>query len=160
MATIVLLSCTKSKLNKPSQAQDLYSASPMFQKTLEYGKSLKPDKMYILSAKHHLVPLTKVLAPYDKTLKEMPKDEKEAWGEKVQSQMKAAGINVEKDKFIFLTGSEYMKPLLKFIPEKNVEKPMEGRRMGERLQWLNSQIKKLHEITKHIKKLVYEYFTK
>lgn len=160
MATIVLLSCTKSKLNKPSQAQDLYSASPMFQKTLEYGKSLKPDKMYILSAKHHLVPLTKVLAPYDKTLKEMPKDEKEAWGEKVQSQMKAAGINTEKDKFIFLTGSEYMKPLLKFIPEKNVEKPMEGRRMGERLQWLNSQIKKLHEITKHIKKLVYEYFTK
>lgn len=160
MAIIVLLSCTKSKLNKPSQAQDLYSASPMFQKTLEYGKSLKPDKIYILSAKHHLVPLTKVLAPYDKTLKEMPKDEKEAWGEKVQSQMKSAGINPEKDKFIFLTGSEYMKPLLKFIPEKNVEKPMEGRRMGERLQWLNSQIKKLHEITKHIKKLVYEYFTK
>jgi hypothetical protein len=74
--------------------------------------------------------------------------------------MKAAGINTEKDKFIFLTGSEYMKPLLKFIPEKNVEKPMEGRRMGERLQWLNSQIKKLHEIAKHIKKLVYEYFTK
>lgn len=160
MATIILLSCTKSKLNKPSQAQDLYSASPMFQKILEYGKSLKPDKMYILSAKHHLVPLTKVLAPYDKTLKEMPKDEKEAWGEKVQSQMKSAGINPEKDKFIFLTGSEYMKPLLKFIPEKNVEKPMEGRRMGERLQWLNSQIKKLHEIAKHIKKLVYEYFTK
>lgn len=160
MAIIVLLSCTKSKLNKPSQAQDLYSASPMFQKTLEYGKSLKPDKMYILSAKHHLVPLTKVLAPYDKTLKEMPKDEKEAWGEKVQSQMKSIGINPEKDKFIFLTGSEYMKPLLKFIPEKNVEKPMEGRRMGERLQWLNSQIKKLHEIAKHIKKLVYEYFTK
>lgn len=160
MSTIVILSCTKSKLDKPSQAQDLYSASPMFKKTLEYGKSLKPDKMYILSAKHFLVPLNKVLAPYDKTLKEMPKDEKEAWGEKVISQMKSSGINVEKDKFIFLTGSEYMKPLLKFIPEQNVEKPMEGRRMGERLQWLNSQIKKLHEVAKRIKKLVYEYFSK
>jgi hypothetical protein len=31
----------------------------MFKKTLEYGKSLKPDKMYILSAKHFLVPLNK-----------------------------------------------------------------------------------------------------
>jgi hypothetical protein len=102
MSTIVILSCTKSKLDKPSQAQDLYSASPMFKKTLEYGKSLKPDKMYILSAKHFLVPLNKVLAPYDKTLKEMPKDEKEAWGEKVISQMKSSGINVDKDKFIFL----------------------------------------------------------
>jgi hypothetical protein len=111
MSTIVLLSCTKSKLDKPSQAQDLYSASPMFKKTLEYGKSLKPDKMYILSAKHFLVPINKVLAPYDKTLKEMPKDEKKAWGEKVIAQMKAAGMNLEKDKFIFLTGSEYMKPL-------------------------------------------------
>jgi hypothetical protein len=160
MATIVLLSCTKSKLDKPSQAQDLYSASPMFQKTLEYGKSLRPDKMYILSAKHFLVPLTKVLAPYDKTLKEMPKDEKEAWGEKVISQIKSAGINIEKDKLIFLTGSEYMKPLLKYIPKGNIEKPMEGRRMGERLQWLNSQIAKLHEVIKRIKNIVYEYFKK
>ena len=160
MSTIVLLSCTKSKLDKPSQAQDLYSASPMFQKTLEYGKSLKPDKMYILSAKHFLVPLNKVLAPYDKTLKEMPKDEKQAWGEKVISQMKSSGINIDKDKFIFLTGSEYMKPLLEYIPEGNIEKPMEGRRMGERLQWLNSQIKKLHEVAKRIKKIVYEYFSK
>jgi hypothetical protein len=160
MSSIVILSCTKSKLDKPSQAQDLYSASPMFKKTLEYGKSLRPDKMYILSAKHFLVPLTKVLAPYDKTLKEMPKDEKNAWGEKVISQMKASGINLEKDKFIFLTGSEYMKPLLQYIPEGNIEKPMEGRRMGERLQWLNSQIKKIQEVFKKIKNIVYEYFTK
>ena len=160
MSTIVILSCTKSKLDKPSQAQDLYSASPMFKKTLEYGLSLKPDKIYILSAKHFLVPMTKVLSPYDKTLKEMPKDEKNAWGEKVIAQMKAAGMNLEKDKFIFLTGSEYMKPLLQYIPEGNIEKPMEGRRMGERLQWLNSQIKKLHEVAKRIKKIVYEYFSK
>ncbi len=117
MAKIVLLSCTKSKLSKPAPAQELYSASPMFQKTLEYGKALKPDKMYILSAKHHLVPLQKELAPYDKTLKEMPKDEKEKWGEETIKQMRSAGINPEKDQFIFLTGSEYMKPFSKYIPE-------------------------------------------
>ena len=49
MAKIVLLSCTKSKLDKPSPAQELYSASPMFRKSWEYGKSLDPDKMFILS---------------------------------------------------------------------------------------------------------------
>ena len=160
MSTIVLLSCTKSKLDKPSQAQDLYSASPTFKKTLEYGKSLKPDKMYILSAKHYLVPLTKVLAPYDKTLKEMPKDEKEAWGEKVLSQMKQVGINPEKDHFVFLTGTEYMKPLLKYIPENNTEMPMSGKRMGERMQWLNQQIKGIKEIVNYVKKILYEYFSK
>ena len=160
MAKVVLLSCTKSKTKHAAPAQELYSASPMFQMTLEYGKSLKPDKMFILSAKHHLVPLTKKLEPYDKTLKEMPKDEKEKWGEETVKQMKSHGINVDKDNFIFLTGSEYMKPLTKYIPEANIEKPMEGRRMGERLQWLNSQIKKLKEVVSKLKKIIYEVFQK
>jgi hypothetical protein len=157
MARIVLLSCTKSKIDRTAPAQELYSASPMFQKTLEYGKKLKPDKMYILSAKHHLVPLTKELAPYDKTLKEMPKDEKEKWGEETVKQMKSAGINPEKDKFIFLTGSEYLKPLTKYIPEENMETPMEGKRFGQRLKWLNSQ---LNEIFTKLKNIIYEVLKK
>jgi hypothetical protein len=132
----------------------------MFQKTLEYGKSLKPDKMYILSAKHHLVPLTKTLEPYDKTLKEMPKDEKEKWGEETVKQMKSSGINPEKDTFVFLTGSEYMKPLAKYIPDGNIEKPMEGKRFGERLKWLNSQVQKLTEAFKRLKNLIYESLKK
>jgi hypothetical protein len=35
---------------------------------------------------------------------------------------------------------------------------MEGKRMGERLSWLNSQAQKLKEIVKKIKKLIYEHF--
>jgi hypothetical protein len=160
MAKIVLLSCTKSKLKHAAPAQELYSASPMFQKTLEYGKSLKPDKMYILSAKHHLVPLTKQLEPYDKTLKEMSKDEKEKWGGETIKQMKSAGISPEKDKFIFLTGSEYMKPLANYIPEENTEKPMEGKRFGQRLSWLNSQIGAVKEIFRKLKNIIYETLKK
>ena len=160
MSKIVLLSCTKSKLKHKAPAKELYAASPMFKKTLEYGKSLKPDKMFILSDKHHLVPMTKELAPYDKTLKEMPTDEKEKWGEEVINQMKSHGISIDKDKFIFLTGSEYMKPLIKYIPEENIENPMDGKRMGERLKWLNGQINKLTEIFKHIKILINEYISK
>ena len=71
-------------------------------------------------------------------------------------QMKSAGINPEKDKFVFLTGSEYMKPFSKYIPEENIEKPMEGKRFGERLSWLNSQVKKLSEIIRKIKTIIYE----
>jgi hypothetical protein len=160
MAKIVLLSCTKSKLDHRAPAQELYSASPMFKKTLEYGKSLQPDKMFILSAKHHLVPLNKELDPYDKTLKEMPADEKEKWGDETVKQMKSHGLNLNKDKFIFLTGSEYMKPLTKYIPDSNIEKPMEGRRMGERLKWLNTQISKLNELFNKAKNMIYECLSK
>ena len=152
MAKIVLLSCTKSKLDKPSPAQELYSASPMFRKTLEYGKSLDPDKMFILSAKHHLVPMTKMLSPYDKTLKEMSADEKKKWADETIQQMKS--LNLENDQFIFLTGGEYMKPLKEYIT--HIETPMEGKRMGERLQWLNSQINKLKETLNRLKNIIYE----
>jgi hypothetical protein len=156
MAKIVLLSCTKSKTPYPAPAQELYSASPMFQKTLEYGKTLKPDKMYILSAKHHLVNLNQELKPYDLTLKDFNKDEKEKWGEEVYKEMKSRGLNHEKNKFIFLAGNEYIKPLLKYIPESNIETPMEGKRFGQRLKWLNNQLNKLQEIFIKIKKHIYE----
>lgn len=158
MARIVFLSCTKSKFDKRSEAQELYSASPMFRKTLEYGKSLKPNKIYILSAKHHLTPLTKMLEPYDLTLKEMSKAEKDTWGEVTIGQIKANGINPETDTFIFLAGTEYIKPLTKYIPESNIEEPMKGKRFGERLQWLNNQIKKISEVFKQIKNMIYEAY--
>ena len=156
MARIVLLSCTKSKLDSPSQAQDLYSPSPMFQKTKAYGETLKPDKTFILSAKYHLTPMEKELEPYDMTLKDFNKDEKQKWGETVVSQMKEKGIDPQKDTFIFLAGSEYIKPLKDHIPEENIENPMEGKRMGERLSWLNSQIKTLKEMYIKLKKRIYE----
>jgi hypothetical protein len=100
--------------------------------------------------------MEKKLAPYDMTLKDMKKDEKEKWGETVLGQMRQSGVDPEKDKFVFLTGSEYMKPLTKYIPEGNIEKPMEGKKMGERLQWLNGQIKSIKEFVKKIKNLIYE----
>ncbi len=156
MARIVLLSCTKSKLDKPSQAQDLYSPSPMFQKTKAYGETLKPDKTFILSAKYHLTPMEKELEPYNSTLKDFNKDEKQKWGETVVSQMKEKGIDPQNDTFIFLAGSEYIKPLKDHIPEENIENPMEGKRMGERLSWLNSQVENLKEVFKKLKKRIYE----
>ncbi len=156
MARIVLLSCTKAKLDKLSPAQELYSPSPMFQKTKAYGETLKPDKTFILSAKHHLVPMEKDLEPYDLTLKNMKKDEKEQWGKTVISQMNDRGIKPESDTFIFLAGSEYIKPLKDHIPEENIENPMQGKRMGERLSWLNKQVENLKEIFNSLKQRIYE----
>lgn len=156
MAKIVLLSCTKSKTPYEAPAQELYAASPMFQKTLEYGKTLKPDKMYILSAKHYLVNMNQTLKPYDLTLKDFNKEEKEKWGKEVYREMKQRGIDPNKNKFIFLAGNEYIKPLLKYIPESNIETPMGGKRFGERLKWLNKQLNKLQEIFNKIKNYIHE----
>jgi hypothetical protein len=74
--------------------------------------------------------------------------------------MKQKGLNPEKDTFIFLAGNEYIKPLLKYIPESNVETPMAGKRFGERLKWLNSQLNKLQEVFTKIKNYLYEIIKK
>jgi len=142
MKKIVLLSCVKRKLDVASPAQELYSKSPTFSKALQYSKSLNPDKRYILSAQYHLVEMDEILEPYDKTLNTMSKFEKERWGHIVLKQMKEKGINIREDYFIFLVGREYMDPIAKFIPSKNIEMPMKGLSMGERMKWLNEQNEK------------------
>jgi hypothetical protein len=50
-----------------------------------------------------------------------------------------------------------MKPLAKYIPEDNMEKPMDGKRFGQRLKWLNSQ---LSEIFTRLKNIIYEALKK
>ena len=46
------------------------------------------------------------------------------------------------------------------IPDTVKEKPMEGKRFGERLKWLNSQVQKLSEAFKRLKNLIYEALKK
>jgi hypothetical protein len=138
---IIFLSCTAAKTDYKCKAEELYSPSPMFQKSLEFAKRLNPDKIYILSALHHVVSLEEELEPYNKTVKNMSKSEKDIWGLKVKKKLEENGINLKEDKFIFFAGSEYQKPLTRFIPSKNLKDPLIGKRFGERLKWFNEKLK-------------------
>ncbi len=70
MRTIVLISCASKKVTHRAKAQDLY-VSPLFSLGLRYARSLNPNAIYVLSAKHGLVSLDKELEPYDLTLNDM-----------------------------------------------------------------------------------------
>ena len=67
MEKIVLISCVSKKLNHRAKARDIY-ISPLSRYSLEYAKRLDPDKIYILSALHHLLDPDQEIAPYDVTL--------------------------------------------------------------------------------------------
>ena len=56
MKTIVLISCVSKKLAHAARARDIY-VSPLFRLNLAYAESLKPDAIYVLSAKHGLLAL-------------------------------------------------------------------------------------------------------
>ena len=53
-ALVVLLSCVKSKRARRCRAGDMY-ISPLFQKMMAYAESLRPNRIFILSAKYGLL---------------------------------------------------------------------------------------------------------
>jgi hypothetical protein len=156
MSTVVLVSCSAGKEEKPMPAGELYN-SDLFKKQLEYAKKLSNDSnIYIISAKYHLVPLNKTISPYNLTLKDMPSKDREAWAEVVLKQLQEKGYNLDKDKFILLAGNAYRQYLAPQM--KNVEVPLEGLRIGQQkkalLQKLKETIIKLtNYIIKEVKKL-------
>ena len=148
MRTIILIACASKKLSIKSIAKDLY-VSPLFRLSLDYAYSLKPDKIFILSALHHLLDLEKVLEPYDVTLSIVPRAkrkpglkvlnaaEKIEWGIKVVGMLKEH-TDLQHDMFIILAGNEYLKPIASNI--RNLDNRLSGLSQGRRLKYLKQHI--------------------
>ena len=132
MKRIVLISCVKTKLNHPAKAEDLY-ISDLFVKNLAFARKLKPDYIFILSAKYGLLKLNDRIAPYEKTLNQMPVHERQAWAAGVISGL-SKYANLDQDEFIILAGDKYREFLLPHL--RNYEIPFEGLSFGNQLKVL------------------------
>jgi len=151
MKRIILISCVSRKGTKKAKAVDLYKG-PLFENSLAYAQSLKPDKIFILSALHHLLDLDKEIEPYNVTLSNIPPSKRKAdlkvltpkekidWGQKVISQLKLEA-DLQNDEFIILAGQEYIKPIEGLIAKNNVKKPLDGKRVGERIKFMQNKNK-------------------
>ncbi len=145
MKQIILIACVSLKGDKKTKAKDLYKSS-LFKSSLAYAYKQNPDKIYILSALHHLLDLDKEIEPYNVTLSNVPKDkrkaglkilspsEKKEWGKKVIEQL-AEKADLKNDNFIILAGQEYIKPIIDNI--SHFANPLKGLRQGERVKFLN-----------------------
>lgn len=141
MKTIVLISCGAKKAKEELKAENLY-ISPLFKKSLAYAKTLTTtDNIYILSAKHHLLPLDKVIAPYDVSLQKdiTKKEDRTKWGKKVIEELNKVA-DIGKDKFIVLAGKNYVAPIENSL--SNLELPLKGKGIGQMLKFLNEKINK------------------
>lgn len=148
MKKIVLIACVSKKKPFKAKAKDLY-ISQLFKSSLAYAYSLKPDKIFILSALHHLLDLEKKIEPYDFTLSNIPKSkrkhglrvlnpsEKIEWGKKVV-EMLLKQADLQNDQFIILGGQEYIKPIKPFI--KNIDDRLKGLGIGGRISFLKNNL--------------------
>ena len=135
-APIVLLSCVKSKRDQRCRAADMYT-SPLFQKMMAYSQSLKPRRIFILSAKYGLLSPEDTIEPYEQTLKTMKAGERRAWAQGVLSALRQ-NCDLDTDDFVFLAGDAYRQNLVPHIRHYTV--PMEGLAFGKQLQWLELQV--------------------
>ena len=134
---VVLISCSAKKSRKPARARDLYS-SPLFRMSLKYAEMLNSDHIFILSAKHGLMELDRVIAPYNETLNKMSDPELDRLAGKVLLSLKKKGYNLKKDHFVFLAGRKYRRHLIPRMSDYAI--PMERLRIGQQLKFLKKRI--------------------
>lgn len=130
--TIILVACCGRKLTEPAPAAELY-VSTLFKKSRTYAE--RRGRWFILSALHGLLDPTKVIEPYDVTLKTMPAKKRREWGQKVREQMATVGLIG--CPLVALAGAGYVKPLTE--AGVTVSQPMQGFSIGKQLQWLNKK---------------------
>lgn len=76
-----LLACSAGKLDRPAPARELYTGQ-LFLLSLQVAEAMA-DTVLVLSAKHGVVTLDQVLEPYDLSLADLEKHQREQWGANV-----------------------------------------------------------------------------
>ena len=133
---IVLISCASKKLAFKSKAEDLY-ISTLFRLSFAYAKKLKPDKIFILSAKYGLLNLNDEIATYNETLNNKPVSDIKLWAEKVVINLREMA-DLKSDMFVFFAGKKYREYILPHI--KYYKIPLKGLRIGEQLKFLKNKL--------------------
>ena len=113
---------------------------------MEYAAFLG-HPIYILSAKHHLLPLDREIEWYDKYLPDFPRAEQVEWARTVADRLREL-YDLEDTNFIFLAGSVYSRDLKTMLPhcetplQDNVKKGEKyaGSGMGCQKNYMNEQM--------------------
>ena len=104
---------------------------------MKYAKeTLKADRIYILSAKHHLLALDCQISEYDYTLNGQKADVVKAWSAEVRKQLSAQGVDFANDEIFILAGKNYYKYLIT-DEFSNVKYLYQNMKIGQILQFLS-----------------------
>lgn len=152
--SLVLVSCSKNKvwdldMENPKRAlqgtaipAERAYCSPLFEKSKDWATRRKMD-WRVISAKHGIVKPGDRISEYDVTLSDLNKQQKESWADMTADELVKEINKEDYDRVIFLTGRAYMpKRLINKLPNSiEVKTPLEGKQIGERLQWFNEDSK-------------------
>ncbi len=132
---VALVSCVKRKQSKTSPAKDLY-VSPLFQMSRKLAEE-KSERWFILSALHGLVDPDQTISPYEKTLNNASRKEREVWAQSVFDNLRKK-VPSEAQILLF-AGSKYTELLIPLLKRRGhqIIDPLHGLTLGRRLSWLS-----------------------
>ena len=129
---IGLVAWGRLEADRPLPARELY-VSPLFRAARAYAeRRYGPDHWLILSARHGLVDPETVLAPYDLSLRQLTAAEREAWGDRVATELTdrfPAGTVLW-----FHAGALYRAAIAPVVVHQ-VRAPLAGLGIGQQLAW-------------------------
>jgi hypothetical protein len=132
-----LVSCVKSKRDRPAPAADLYT-SPLFRGARCFVER-SCDRWFVLSAEHGLLAPDRLTDPYERTLSTATRDERRAWSQRVLGQLEnALGDAISGSAVEIHAGVAYEAfGLSEGLANRGatVELPLAGLRQGERLRF-------------------------
>lgn len=105
---IALIACSADKKSKRCKAKDMYTGA-LFKKSYELAEKMGA-KIYILSAKHHLLDPEQEIDPYNLYLGDFSVDDRKLWAEEVKQQIKDHHIDTDQ-KVLFFAGEDYIEYL-------------------------------------------------
>mgnify|MGYP001211452285 FL=1 len=137
---IAFISCVKEKRIGKYKAKDLYT-SDFFRKSFGYCSS-KYDKVFTLSAKYGVLDLEEEIKNYEMTLNDFSKVQEVEWSVMVYNQLENK-ID-DSDNLYFYVGNNYREHLLPLL-SNNCFVPLEGKGIGEQLQYFKNNTETQHE---------------
>lgn len=136
---IALVGCGSQKFSSPRQARRLYT-STYFKKKRRYAE-LGAEQWYILSAKHGLVGPQEVVSPYDVSIGDLTKAQRDAWADSVCEEL----AQVEGEWVVLLAGSMYTEPLRRKLPFKMDYLFENTSGIGEQLSLLTNEVNRMEK---------------
>ena len=136
-STIVLISCSKSKLNKPAPARELYTGQ-LFKKAVAWAER-QGHQWFVISALHGLVTHNQTIAPYDYSLKDRRGSrERESWAHLTIRAL--SPIHLPKGSRAILIMPELYRRFIQ--PELDrasitYSNPLQRLSIGKQMQWLD-----------------------
>lgn len=133
MARVGLVACSKTKLDMPAPAAELYTGD-LFRKAKAYVER-ECDRWYILSSLWHVVEPAAIVRPYEHYLPTSSPEWRKVWPKHVMAFLEDY---LEPDDEIVCLASAPYREWVKDSPWP-VEVPLEGLGLGEQLRWLKAQ---------------------